>query len=421
MPSVTVVGGGLAGLAATAALAEAGFRVDLHEARPLPGGRATTHRIPTSDGAIEFIDNCQHILLRCCTNLIDLYRRLGVANLVDFHRIFYFVEPGGRVSEFKSGKLPHPAHFAGAFLKLRFLNSREKLALITGILAMQRESRARTDLDNITMAAWLAEKKQPQRVIDRFWRQVLVSAINEELDLMAASHGFQVFLTGFLGDSRSYEMGVPARSLSELYDTAFWLRWPNVRLHFRSTVKELNSKSDYHVVAVPFERVQAIVPEYVAPTMDHSPITGIHLWFDRAVTDLPHATLLDRNIQWMFNKGAGRHIQLVVSASRKLTSMDRGEIIELACRELGEFFPVAKRAQLTKAHIVKELRATFSACPGLSCMRPEPETNQPNIFVAGDWTNTGWPATMEGAVRSGYRAAECVSAAAGKPLRFVLP
>lgn len=421
MPSVTVVGGGLAGLAATAALAEAGFRVDLHEARSLPGGRATTHRIPGSDGVVETIDNCQHILLRCCNNLLDLYRRLGVANLVDFHRVFYFIEPGGRVSEFKSGNLPHPAHFTGAFLKLRFLNAKEKLALVTGVLAMQRESRSRKDLDDITMAAWLAEKKQPQRVIDRFWRQVLVSAINEELDRMAASHGFQVFLTGFLGGNDSYEMGVPARSLSELYDEAVWHRWPDVHLHFRSVIKEFNGNSDYYIVTVPFEKVGAVLPGYSAPVMEHSPITGIHLWFDQSITDLPHATLLDRNIQWIFNKGAGRHVQLVVSASRQLTSMDRGEIIEMACRELAEFFPQAKVAKLIKAHVVKEIRATFSACPGLGCKRPEPETQHPNVFVAGDWTNTGWPATMEGAVRSGYRAAECVSAAAGKPLRFVLP
>jgi uncharacterized protein with NAD-binding domain and iron-sulfur cluster len=154
---------------------------------------------------------------------------------------------------------------------------------------------------------------------------------------------------------------------------------------------------------------------------EHSPITGIHLWFDRPVTDLPHATLLDRTIQWMFNKGEGRAVQLVVSASRGLVEMPRAEVIALALRELAEFFPEVRLAKLEKAHVVKELRATFSARPGLESLRPGSRTNVRNLFLAGDWTRSGWPATMEGAVRSGYLAAEAVTEAAGTPARFLLP
>ena len=140
----------------------------------------------------------------------------------------------------------------------------------------------------------------------------------------------------------------------------------------------------------------------------HSPITGIHLWFDRPITDLPHATLLDRTIQWMFNKSEGRYIQLVVSASRSLTGMPRNEIIALAVRELAEFFPAVAGARLEKAHVIKEVRATFSARPGLERLRPASATHLKNFFLAGDWTRSGWPATMEGAVRSGYLAAEAL-------------
>jgi uncharacterized protein with NAD-binding domain and iron-sulfur cluster len=154
---------------------------------------------------------------------------------------------------------------------------------------------------------------------------------------------------------------------------------------------------------------------------EHSPITGIHLWFDRPITTLPNATLLDRTIQWMFNKSEGRYIQLVVSASRSLTEMPRNEIIDLAVRELGEFFPIAREAKLEKAQVIKEVRATFSAKPGLETLRPGPATPWKNFFLAGDWTRSGWPATMEGAVRSGYIAAEAVAAAAGRPQRFLLP
>ena len=142
---------------------------------------------------------------------------------------------------------------------------------------------------------------------------------------------------------------------------------------------------------------------------EHVPITGIHLWFDRRVTALPHAALLDRTIQWFFDKGEGRYLQLVVSASRELLEMSRADVIALAVRELGEFLPEVREARVEKAHVVKEARATFSARPGLDAARPEPATRLANLFLAGDWTQTGWPATMEGAVRSGYRAAEAVA------------
>jgi zeta-carotene desaturase len=155
--------------------------------------------------------------------------------------------------------------------------------------------------------------------------------------------------------------------------------------------------------------------------MEHSPITGIHLWFDRSITDLPHATLLDSPLQWLFNKGAGRHVQLVVSASRDLTAMSQAEVVDLAVADLANYFPGVKTAELLRSRVVKEVRATFSALPGLSAHRPSPQTHLANVFVAGDWTQTGWPSTMEGAVRSGYAAAEAVAAAAGEPRRFLVP
>jgi zeta-carotene desaturase len=126
-------------------------------------------------------------------------------------------------------------------------------------------------------------------------------------------------------------------------------------------------------------------------------------------------------MQWMFNKHEGRYVQLVVSASRSLTEMPRADVIALALRELAEFFPAARAAKLEKAHVVKEIRATFSARPGLEAHRPTNRTEVPNLFLAGDWTKSGWPATMEGAVRSGYLAAQAVTAAAGAPKVFIQP
>jgi zeta-carotene desaturase len=167
-----------------------------------------------------------------------------------------------------------------------------------------------------------------------------------------------------------------------------------------------------------------------------SPITGIHLWFDREITPLPHAVLLDRTIQWMFQKSRlhegrfnedraderpGSYLELVVSASRSLVERSRQEIIDLALAELAEFFPAAKEAKLLKATVVKEVYATYSVVPGLDPYRPAFQTAWPRLFLAGDWTGTGWPATMEGAIRSGYLAAESLTQAAGAPQKILAP
>jgi len=435
MPSAIVIGGGLAGLATAAALGDAGFQVDLFEARGFLGGRATSYPLP-GDGS-EIIDNCQHLILRCCVNIMDFYKRLDVADRIHFHKKFYFMEPGGQTSVLSAGKLPAPFHFAGSFWKLACLGLGDKLSIARGLMALRREYGRRQDLDRITMLDWLREKGQTEPAIRRFWGQVLVSAVNEELDRMAASHGFQVFWLGFLAGSNSYQMGIPAVPLGDLYAPEAWKRMGNVRFNLRTPVDrvvvgdgsvqvvEASGKrhmADYYISALPFERLPAVVPDlgFDITGFEHSPITGIHLWFDRSLTQLPHATLLDRTIQWMFNKSGGRYLQLVVSASRSLVDMSRNDIIALALKELADFFPRASEAKIEKAHVVKEVRATFSAKPGLEQLRPASATKIPNLFLAGDWTRCGWPATMEGAVRSGYLAAEAVTSAAGEPRKFLL-
>jgi squalene-associated FAD-dependent desaturase len=427
VPETIVAGGGLAGLAATAALCSAGHSVKLFESRPFLGGRATSYEIES-----ETIDNCQHILLRCCVNLMDFYRRLSVENDIAFHREIFFIEPGGRTSALRAGFLPAPNHFAESFLKMSFLSAGEKLDVVRAIRSIDRENK-RPDLDRITMQEWLEEKRQPARAIERFWRQVLVSAINEELDRMAAAHGFQVFRLGFLARKNSYEMGVPNVPLGRLYGEDSWKRIGQADLRLRAPIEKIvieNGKvqhaivageqlrADHYICALPFERIASVIPDLPLDLtgFEHSPITGIHLWFDRPVTTLPHATLLDRTIQWMFNKSEGRYIQLVVSASRSLETMPRADVIALAVRELAEFFPIVRDAKLEKSHVVKEIRATFSAAPGLESRRPLSRTSIPNLYLAGDWTRSGWPATMEGAVRSGYLAAEAIT---GK--KFLLP
>jgi zeta-carotene desaturase len=430
MAKVLIAGGGLAGLSAAAALGGAGFEVDLFEARPFLGGRATSYPVPgaSDEASPEIIDNCQHILLRCCVNLLDFYGRLGVRDRIKFYREFYFIEPGGRISVLRRGRLPAPLHFAESFLRMHCLSRADKMGIARAMLAIRRERTRRKDLERISMLDWLLQKRQTPHAIDRFWRQILVSAVNEDLERVAAIHGFQVFWLGFLARSDSYEMGIPAVPLAQLYSVDAWKRLDGVRLHLRTPVERIDQEgflvagerqtADYYICALPFERLEGVgLP---APKLEHSPITGVHLWFDREVTTLPHATLLDRTMQWVFNKDGGRYLQLVVSAARDLTNLSRSEVIEIAVGDLRLYFPKVREANLIKAHVIKEQRATFSAAPETEALRPGPLTALPNVFLAGDFTRTGWPATMEGAVRSGYRAAEQVAKSTGNPASFLL-
>src|SRR5271157_3346763 len=245
MASVLIAGGGLAGLSAAAALGGAGFDVDLFEARPFLGGRATSYPIPgPNEDSAETIDNCQHLLLRCCVNLLDFYQRLGVRDRIRFYREVYFLEPGGRLSVLRRGRLPAPFHFAGSFLRMRCLGRADKFAIVRALLAIRREraqgAPRRTDLDRISMLDWLLQQRQTPRAIDRFWRQVLVGAVNEDLDRMAAVHGFQVFRLGFLARADSYELGIPSVPLAELYAAGAWQRLASVRFHLRTPVERID-------------------------------------------------------------------------------------------------------------------------------------------------------------------------------------
>lgn len=435
MARIVIAGGGLAGISAAVALAQSGHEAALLEARPRPGGRASSFPLP---GSGEIIDNCQHILLKCCVNLLDFYRRIGVVDLLEFHRKFFYVEPGGRVSVFAAGRLPAPLHFTGTFAALRFLSLAEKLEAARGLAALLGEAGRRRDLDAISMQDWLAEKRQGRRVIERFWAPVLVSAVNEELDRMAASHGFQVFRLAFFGSKDAYEMGVPRAPLGELVSAERLARIPGLELRpgtkvggivfdggrVRAFQTEAGPvEGDAFIAALPWHALRPLLPEAVADwdAFTPSPIAAIHLWFDRSITDLPHAVLLDSPFQWLFNKGGGRHVQLVVSAARFLLDWPRERVVQESVEDLRRYFPAAAEARLERAHVVRETRATFSAAPGLEAKRPRTETRWPNLFLAGDWTRTGWPSTMEGAVRSGYRAAELACRLLGEDRSFLLP
>ena len=413
-----IVGGGLAGLAAAARLGEAGLTVDLHEARTFLGGRAASYRLTPSDPNSERIDNCQHVLLRCCTELLDFYRRCGVADQIVFHSTLYLVGRDGMHDAIFRDPLPAPLHLARSLLQMRGLGWIDKVSLLRCLRAVP-QARKRDDLDQITFADWLRQTGATARSVARFWRPVIVSALNEDPERASALPALQVFGEGLLGSRTSYEMGVPAVPLDDLYSPALAGRLGrSVQIHLGSkvsTIDPLGDEADFYISAVPFDRVPALLPELGLDEQlqgyQTSPIVGVHLWFDRPITELGHAMLVDGEIQWIFHKGGGYYLG-VVSAARSLVRVSPAEIVDKAVAQLQDTFLGARRAKLQRSRVIKELKATYSAVPGLEASRPGPHTRFPNVFLAGDWTDTGWPATMEGAVRSGYRAAEAVLAAA---------
>lgn len=442
-------------MSAGCALADAGYLVTLFERRPYVGGRASSYEHP---GTGEVVDNCQHVLLGCCTNLLDLYRRLGAEDKIQWFDRLTFLEPGGRASVIHPSFLPAPLHNAPSFLGASSLSLGDKMAIARAMLALMGSLPEDSPEDFL---AWLRRHGQTERAIDRFWKVVLVSAINEDLDRISVRYGAQVFRESFLKSAAAGRMGVPSVPLSELYSAAIaYIQARKGEVQLRASVERLETSDsgvmvtaggksesfDQVVLAVPYNTIEKILPQDAIATglsekarrFESSPITGIHLWFDRKITDLDHAVLLDRTIQWMFHKsqllerhrrngsqpGAaeqGSYVELVVSASKSLVEMSRGEVIDLAMKELVEFFPLAKEAKLVKFTVVKEVHATYSAQPGSDAFRPQPVTGWPRIFLAGDWTATGWPATMEGAVRSGYNAAEALVHAYGRPAKFRVP
>jgi len=441
-PEAAIAGAGLAGLAAGCALADAGFRVTLIEKRPFVGGRASSYEHP---GTGEVVDNCQHVLLGCCTNLIDFYRRIGVEDKIAWYDRLCFIEPDGRKSEISPCWLPPPFHTAPSFLRASSLGIADKLAIARALASLAQQLPPDT---GESFMQWLKRHGQTERAIGRFWKVVLVSALNEDLERMSVHYAAQVFRESFLKSREGGRMGVPRVPLTELYGAAAeYIRARGGEVRLRASVESFRADSagvrlcvngtemtaDFAVLAVPFDALGRMLPQDAAAEplagmiarFETSPITGIHLWFDREITDLDHAVLLDRTIQWMFHKsrllgrGGPSYVELVVSSSKALVERPRAEIIEMAVRELGEFFPAAREAKLVKATVIKEVHATYSALPGSDAYRPPAATGWPRVFLAGDWTRTGWPATMEGAVRSGYLAAEAVAQAAGKSAQFL--
>ena len=443
--SVAIIGGGLAGLAAAAALAPRGFRVKVLEARGRLGGRAGSFTDPATG---QLVDTCQHVSMGCCTNFAHFCRTVGIDHLLRPQRCLYFMTPDRRVSRFAADPWPAPFHLARSFLGAHHFTPGDKLRIAWGLACLRRAD----PTQDPPFRAWLARHAQTPRTVARFWGVVLTSALNESPERIGLRYARKVFVDGFLRHRRGFEVELPGVPLGRLYgeELQAWFAKHGVEFLFNRAAKsfridpsgvqavELRQgdalKADWYIAAVPFHQLLDLLPpETVAvhPTfaglrqLETSPITSVHLWYDRPVMPWPHLVLVDCVGQWAFNRGEvapGEHyVQVVVSAARQFRGLGHDEVRRQVADELARLLPEAKGQGLRRARVITENAATFSAVPGVDQWRPGQTSPIANLFLAGDWTATGWPATMEGAVRSGYLAAEALLEKLGRSERLVQP
>lgn len=436
---VAVVGGGLAGIAAALALAESGRQVDLFEQKHRLGGRVGSFHDPQTG---ELVDLCMHVAMGCCTEFLDFIRRAGVEDCFQRHRRLTFIGPEGEECPFTSWSwLPAPLHLLPGFARLRYLTFGERWGI--GRRLMQLARLSADDLsDQTTVGDWLHEQGQSPRMIDRFWSVVLVSALGDTVDRVDLSMARKVFVDGFLGSVHGYEVLLPRLSLGEIFDVRLGkrLREIGATLHLATPVQSIaiaenrareivlaggeRRAYDRFIVAVPWTAIGRLFPpeqlallhdDWSPEAIASSAITAVHLWFDREIAPLPHAALVGRTSQWLFSHGPSvpaddserrYHYQVVISASHHLTDVARSTLLEQVLIDVRTVWPEAREARLLHQRIVTERGAVFSVTPDSLAQRPHAATGVENLFLAGDWIRSDWPATMEAAIRSGYQAAK---------------
>ena len=441
---VVVIGGGIAGIAAALRVAESGRRPVVIETRRKLGGRATSFVDPRSG---QVLDNCQHVAMGCCTNLLDLYRRLGVLERIDWHPVTWWANPPHEPDRLEAGWLPAPGQFTGSFLRMRLLAMKDKLAVGRAMWRLMRMGFAgRLAWRGRTFGAFLQATGQTPRAREMFWEPVVVSACNLPSDQVDAPFAMQVFQEGFLGHRFASAMGLSTVPLLQLYDPAEALLAKvggQLRLGVSAQSIAFDGRRVTGVVtdeglvegaavisAVPFDRLDRLCSPAMKSAdrrlqrlgeIQVSPILGVHLTYPVRVLETPHLVLPGRGTQWLFDKGtdaAGRqHVHAVISGAAAWMDLDEAEIGRRVHADVAWACPRAAGLEPAEIRSVKERRATFSAVPGFAALRPaarpDPRGGIDNLLLAGDWCDTGWPATMEGAVRSGYAAAEALTGEGG--------
>jgi squalene-associated FAD-dependent desaturase len=434
-----VIGGGLAGITAAIALAQAGNEVTLLEAKPRLGGATMSF---SRDGLV--IDTGQHVFLRCCTAYRGLLDRLGMAAHAPLQpRFDVTVVSPARRARLKRGRVPAPLHMLPALLGYPFLNFAERSRLSRAALAFKRLNEADPKTDELRLGDWLAAHGQDERTRRVLWDLFSISSLNVPGDDASLALAATVVKTGLLGDAGAADIGVPALPLGELHGGAaerlLAKLGATVRLPVKVAAIERKGDSEFLirlaeadeggdiladavVLAVPHEQAAKLIPPGALPadTVDGwaglgaAPIVNVHVFYDRKVMDVPLAAAVDSPVQWVFDRTRisgmhargddGQYLAISLSAADEYVNLTVAELREMFVPALAQLFPEAREATVTEFFVTRERRATFRQVPGTARLRPPSATALPGLVLAGSWTDTGWPDTMEGAVRSGLSA-----------------
>mgnify|MGYP001030119304 CR=1 FL=1 len=455
-PGIVVVGGGWAGLSCATALAERGRPVTLLEERRHLGGRACSF-LDAFTG--DEVDNGQHLFLSCFSEALRFLRRIGTAGGIRFQRRLEIslAEPAGRRSTFRCPALPSPLHLLGGVLGHRGLSAMDKLRLVAAWRGMRGEIEAWAAGDGAgerggqgdgTVDAWLDAHGQTPGSRRGLWHPLATATLNEDPSRASSRLFAAVLKQGLLGGPAGSRLGLAQVPLSGLVEPAArrYLEERGGRVIPKASVLKLGTdrgggrgvrlrdgseiRASAVVSAVAQHDLPGILPEQVPADdpffggsrgLGSSPILSVHLWLDRPVLASPFLGLLDSPIHWVFDAGREgdratppRRVTLITSGAQDLVKRPGAEILDLALGELRRYLPAARSARLLHSRIIKERAATFMAQPGACRLRPGHATPIPNLFLSGDWTDTGLPGTLESAALSGHRCADLLAAGPGR-------
>ncbi|HEX4947298.1 MAG TPA: hydroxysqualene dehydroxylase HpnE [Blastocatellia bacterium] len=438
---IVIIGGGFAGLAAAVDLAEQGKRVLLLERRNFLGGRAYSF---TDKVTGDTIDNGQHLLMGCYHHTLNFLQKIGASHKVKFQpnpRVDFLSDTEGH-TRFACPSLPAPLHLLAGLSRLKTIGWRDRWNVLRVGLALKTMNGKRARLADITVREWLNELGQSERMQRRFWDLMALATLNEAPERASADMFARVLEQGFMHTRQDSTMVIARVGLSDLYTTDavqfIAARGGEVRLN--AAVKAIEFANDRAagvtlangeyiaaaaiISAVPYFMLKdMLAPELLAAhfpavtAFQSAPIVSINLWYDEAVTDLEFVSLLDSPIEWVFNKNAiagdtqarRQHLALVISSAHQAAPQPKEALIEMASTEMKRFFPNARRQQPVHAYVIKEQHATISHTVGIARQRPTQKTPLANFYLAGDWTDTGLPATIESAVFSGQECARLLA------------
>lgn len=443
-PRVVVVGGGLAGMAAALACADAGVQVRLVEAKKWLGGATASFE---RDGLL--MDTGQHVFLRCCTSYLDFLGRLGMSGsaYLQPRMDIPVLSPGRPPARLRRSALPAPLHLGRALARYPYLSNADRLRALRASLALRRLDPRDPALDARTFLDWLREHRQSDAAVRYLWDVFALPSLNLSAAEGSLALAVKVFRTGLLERNHAADIGVPLIPLGELHGTAGRraLEAAGAEVGLGARVRQVLAddggvtgvglddgllEADAVIVAVPNDRVADLVPAGTLPDptgparLGLSPIVNVHVVYDRGVTALRFAAAVDSPVQWVFDRTLaaglerGQYLAVSLSGADEVVDQPVDWFRRTFLPALSDLFPQARDASVERFLVTRERGATFRQTPGTAALRPGPVTGIPRLFLAGAWTDTGWPATMEGAVRSGVTAARHALVTLGRTERL---